>query len=169
MWQAFPCHDIIMRLKPNHNDTNQLNITTILAMYYLQKHWIILCHYNDVVMSVMVSQITGVSIVYSVVVSGADQRKHQSSASLAFVRAIHRWPVNSPHKRPVTRKMCPLDDVIMVLHQDKLQQLKRDKQSNSIHLYTYASLTDRKSVLLWQRSRWSIRSIVQRYSKVYRI
>ena len=35
---------------------------------------------------------------------GADQRKHQSSASLAFVRGIHRWPVNSPHKKPLTRK-----------------------------------------------------------------
>ena len=45
--------------------------------------------------------------------SGEDQRKHQSSASLTFVRGIHRWPVNSPHKRPVTRKMFPFDDVIM--------------------------------------------------------
>ena len=45
---------------------------------------------------------------------GTDQRKHQSSASLAFVRGIHRWPLNSPHKRPVTRKMFPFDDVIMV-------------------------------------------------------
>ena len=43
----------------------------------------------------------------------ADQRKHQSSASLAFVRGIHRWPVNSPHKWPVTRKMFPFDDVIV--------------------------------------------------------
>ena len=44
---------------------------------------------------------------------GVDQRKHQSSASLAFVWGIHRGPVNSPHKGPVTRKMFPLDDVIM--------------------------------------------------------
>ena len=42
-----------------------------------------------------------------------DQRKHQSSASLAFMRGIHRWPVNSPHKGPLTRKMFPFDDVIM--------------------------------------------------------
>ena len=49
----------------------------------------------------------------STVGSGADQRKNQRSASLAFVRGIHRWPVNSPHKRPVTRKMLPFDDVIM--------------------------------------------------------
>ena len=59
-------------------------------------------------MSSIASQITGVTIVCSTVASGADQRKHQSSASLAFVRGIHRWPVNSPHKRPVTRKMFPL-------------------------------------------------------------
>ena len=51
------------------------------------------------------------NLIYNVY-SGADQRKHQSSASLAFVRWIHRWAVNSPHKWPVTRKMFPFDDVI---------------------------------------------------------
>ena len=61
-------------------------------------------HYNDAIMSKMASQITSVSIVCFTISSGADQRKHQSSASLAFVRGIHRWPVNSPHKRPITRK-----------------------------------------------------------------
>ena len=61
----------------------------------------------------MASQIASLTIVYSTVYSGADQRKHQSSASLAFVRGIHRGPVNSPHKWPVTRKMFPFDDVIM--------------------------------------------------------
>ena len=59
------------------------------------------------------SQITSLVIVYSAVYSDADQRKHQSSASLAFVWGIHRRPVNSPHKWPVTRKMFPLDDVIV--------------------------------------------------------
>ena len=62
-------------------------------------------------MNAMASQITGVSIVYSAVYSGADQRKW--SASLASVREIHRWPVNSPHKGSVTRKMFPFDDIIM--------------------------------------------------------
>ena len=71
-------------------------------------------HYNGVIMGAMASQITGVSI-YSTDCSDADQRKHQSSASLAFVRGIHRWSVNSPHKEPVTRKMLPFDDVIMSL------------------------------------------------------
>ena len=70
-------------------------------------------HYRDVIMNTMASQITNLEIVYSTVYSGAYQRKHQSSASLAFVRGIHRWPVNSSHKWPVTRKMFPFDDVIM--------------------------------------------------------
>ena len=72
-------------------------------------------HYNDVIMGAIASQITSLTIVYSTVYSGADQRKIQSSVSLAFVRGIHRWPVNSPHK-PVTRKMFPFDDVIIYEH-----------------------------------------------------
>ena len=70
-------------------------------------------HYSDVIMSAMASQITSVTIVYITVHSGADKKKNKSSASRAFVRGIHRWPVNSPHKRPVTRKMFPFDDGIM--------------------------------------------------------
>ena len=68
-------------------------------------------HYCDVIMGAMASQIASTTIVYSTVHSGADQRKYQSFASLAFVGGIHRWPVNSPHKWPVTRKMFPFDDV----------------------------------------------------------
>ena len=64
-------------------------------------------------MDSIASHITSLTIVYSIVHSGADQRKHQSFASLAFVWDIHRWPVNFPRKWPVTRKMFPLDDVIM--------------------------------------------------------
>ena len=70
-------------------------------------------HYSDVMMDMMASQITSLVIVYSTVYSDADQRKHQRFASLAFVRWIHRGPVNSPHKWPVTRKMFPFDYVIM--------------------------------------------------------
>ena len=66
-----------------------------------------------IVMGTLASQITSLTIVYSTVYSGADQRKHQRSASLAFVRGIHRGPVNIPHQWPVTRKMFPFDDVIM--------------------------------------------------------
>ena len=70
-------------------------------------------HYDDVIMTTMASQITSLTIVYSTVYSGADQRKHQRSVSLASVREIHWRPVNSTHKWPVTRQMFPFDDVIM--------------------------------------------------------
>ena len=76
-------------------------------------------HYSDVIISAMASQITGVSNVCSTVCSGVYQRKHQSSASLVFVRGIHRWPVDSLHKGSVTRKMFPFHDVNMnpfILH-----------------------------------------------------
>ena len=72
-------------------------------------------HYNDVIMSAMAYQITSLTIVYSTVYSGADQRKHQNSASVAFVMGIHRSPVNSQHKGPVMWKMFPFDDVIMLV------------------------------------------------------
>ena len=98
-------------------------------------------HYNDIIMSAMASQITSPTIVYPTVNSGTAQTKHQSSASLFFLRGIHQWTVNSPQKLmasnaknvsirwchhviclwpvnslqkgPVTRKKFPLDDVIM--------------------------------------------------------
>ena len=67
-------------------------------------------HYDDVIMGAMASQITSLTIVYSTVYSGADHRKYQSSATLAFAKGFNRGPVNS---WPVTRKMLPFDDVIM--------------------------------------------------------
>ena len=70
-------------------------------------------HYDDVIMTMLASQISSLPVVCSIVYSDVNQRKHQSSASLAFVREIHRGPVNFPHKWPVTRKMFPFDDVIM--------------------------------------------------------
>ena len=71
---------------------------------YTREQRIYITYHNDVIMSATTSQITSltmITIVYSSVHSGTDERKHQSSASLAFVRGIHRWPVNSPHKGPV--------------------------------------------------------------------
>ena len=98
-------------------------ITTVYNIMPLQLRNFVTCerntsfsgviHYREFILSVMVSQTTGVSSVYSTICSGVDQRKHQSSASLFFVRRIHRWPVNSPHKGPITRKLLPFDDVIM--------------------------------------------------------
>ena len=72
-----------------------------------------LLHYDDVMVSAMASLITSLTIVCVTAYSGGDQREHQSTASLAFVWGIHRWPVNSPHKGTATRKMFPFDDVIM--------------------------------------------------------
>ena len=74
--------------------------------YYQTKR--IKVHYGDVIVGAMASQITSLTAVYSSVYSGADQIKHQSSASLAFVRGIDQWSVNSQHKWPVKRKMFHL-------------------------------------------------------------
>ena len=63
-------------------------------------------HYSDVIMSAMASEITRRTIVYWTVYSGADQRKHQSSTSLAFVRGIHRWPA---------QKMFPFDVIMLCI------------------------------------------------------
>ena len=82
-------------------------------------------------MGAMVSQITSLTNVYSTVYSGADQRKHQSSASLAFVRGMHRWLVNSPHKGPVTREMFPFDDVIMEVPRDFVRSRYRFRMRSS--------------------------------------
>ena len=123
-WRPF-CLDLNV-IKP-HAPCVNLNCVTAKATIVLvilvsdcQWHWInklLWVHsinYNDVIISVMASQITSLTIVCSTVYSGAYQRKYQNHSSLAFVRGIHRWPVNSPHKGPVTRQMFPFDDVIIV-------------------------------------------------------
>ena len=112
MWKVFPCNDIIT----GWGTEWKIAVVCELSCFQLRPQMMTICkisQYSDVIMTAMVSQITSVSIVYSSLCSGADQREHQSSASLAFVRGFHRWPVNSPCKGPVTRKMFPFDDVIM--------------------------------------------------------
>ena len=92
-------------------------------------------------MGAMVSQITGVSLVYSTACSDTDQRIHQSSGSLAFVRGIHRWPVNSPHKGSVTPKMFPFDDVIMAMkfwYKVYCKKFTYQIQLKAIHLCIFA-------------------------------
>ena len=110
-----------------HNCSIYVNIDTIAfydllrtevryykyTMSYTNGWVVVTYHYVDVIMSTIASQITSLTIVYSTIYSGADQSKDQSSASLAFVWGIHRGPLNSPHKWPVTRNMFPFDDVIM--------------------------------------------------------
>ena len=96
---------------------------------------------SDVTMDAMASQITSLTVVYSTVYSGAD-KKNQSSASLAFVRGIHRWPVNSAHKGTVTRKMFPFDDVIMRQTYDRINRAARQETCAKIltSLLLYAQI-----------------------------
>ena len=77
---------------------NWSGITQIIALHDNDNIKTLSPHYGDVIMSAMASQITSLTIVYSSVSLGADKKKHQNSASLAFVWGIRRRPVNSPHK-----------------------------------------------------------------------
>ena len=104
---------------PTDNKSTFIQITIWCTTYHNHLSELMLAsfhgciYYSDVIMSAMASQIASLDIVYSTVYSGADQRKHQSSASLAIGRGIHWWPVNSTRKWPVTWKMFPFDDVIV--------------------------------------------------------
>ena len=100
------------------------------------------CHNDVVTMSLMVSEITSLTIVYSTVYSGADQRKHQSSASLAFVRGIHRGPV--------TRKMFPFDDVIMVGKNDRRQTATNHNKAQTVCRFSgYAVFVTASANVTW--------------------
>ena len=127
-----------LHLHPRYRYRNQLSL--------LQSNFfatITLWLYNDVIMGAIASQITSLTIVYSIVYSDADQRKHQSSGSLAFVRGIHRGPVHSPHKWPVTRKMFPFDDVIMALYDMiLLMKIKMGPSSDKGELRWFQLKTD---------------------------
>ena len=119
-------HDEIVNYVRDSRNENSGNESTITIISMIKPHlvgwWVVVTHHivrwqeythcSDVIMGAMASQITSIAIVYSTVYSDADQRKHQRAASLASVRGIHRWPVNSPHKWLVTRKIFPFDDVI---------------------------------------------------------
>ena len=132
-----------------------LHVETQLTPHYSQQSWsqiLITLHWRHNGRDA--AQITSLTFVYSTVYSGADERKHQSSASLAFVRGIERWPVNSPQKWPVTRKMFPFDDVIMEAHipcafnyHHAIYESTRDSQSPLYKLTIRADLVNKSSVL----------------------
>ena len=103
-------------------------------------------------MSAMASQIISLTIVYSTFYSGADQRKHQSSASLASVRGIHRWSMNSPHKGLVTRKIFPFDDVIMLIFADA-------SRVNLYHSYHPVSWMQQSTNLSTKRRKTQVRPL----------
>ena len=104
-------------------------------------------------MGTIASQITSLTIVYSTVYSDADQRKHQSSASLAFVPGIQRWPVNSQHKWPVMRKKFPLDDVIMFWASNHSPDRRLTARSHEISKPLDLVLNFSNSSEIWQVSR----------------
>ena len=136
-------------------------------------------HYNDVIMNVLASQITSLAIVYSSVYPGADQRKYQSSGSLAFVPGIHRWPMNSPHKGPVTRNMLPFDDVIMAWNENTSRNrtrphvchLKRHRDTKKdidlffgiVQWYAWVYISSYISINMLEKIFWTRPWIIQPY------
>ena len=118
------------------------DLATRYGVGYLCQHcfglWLVAStlpdHYGDVIMGTIASQITRLTIVYWTVYSDANERKHQSSAPLAFGRGIQRGPVNSLHKWPVTRKMFPFDDVIMHMPEWMLTCQLHFREQNSVTL-----------------------------------
>ena len=125
-------------------------------------------------MGLIASQITNLTNVYSNVYSDADQRKHQSSASLAFVRGIHRGPVNSPHEWPVTRKMFPFDDVIMIIspiggnYFSHWWQVKTDSGNGLVPL-GYHSLTESMLSFDGARPRWDHTMMTSSNGNIFRV
>ena len=97
--------------------------------------------YRDVIMSAMASQITSVLIVCSNVCSGADQGKHQNPRVNGLCEGDHRWPVDSHHQGPVTRKMFPFDDVIMNKTANRTTNVNTLRHSNTyLRSWTGSSL-----------------------------
>ena len=145
-WDRHNCRDITTFIEvPDHPD-----LCWCHDMETLYRYWSFAGHYDDVIMGAMAYQITSLTIVYSTVYSDADQRKHQSSASLAFVRGIRRRPVNSPHKWPVTRKMFPFDDVIMVrgIHRSSVIGGFRPRKASNARFVSSGTLTISKGLSL---------------------
>ena len=77
--------------------------------------------------------------------------KHRNSTSLAFVRGIHRWPVNSPHKRPETRKMYSFDDVIMDCKSSAIDKVKIELEISYFVGRTYNNLSTACCMILWSK------------------
>ena len=120
--------------------------TRVMMIHYYVIN--VVSHCSDIIMA---SQITVVSTVCSAACSGTDQRKHQSSAWLAFLRGIHRSPMDSPHKGPVTRKIFPFDDVIMKQTRMPMIQQPSDEYIRSRHRHMHHSS-------LWPLARHNVMS-----------
>ena len=122
-------------------------------------------------MSEVASRITSLAIVYPTVYSGTDQRKHQSSALLAFVRGFHREPLNSPHKWPVTRKMFPFDDVIMSM----IEKCRNCHYENTFDFNWLAAIASLFSIQYkknpLRNHKWGnkLHSLQQKFTKIYQV
>ena len=138
----------------------QLRIWKCLGVIGNILRYILWWHHSDIILGEITSQITIFSIVYSTVCSGVDQRKYQSSTSLAFVRGIHRWPVNFTHKGPVTRKMFPFDDgkgqrctkTMVIL--TKITKVSWDPRE-STHLQQREIMLQQESIIMTDQN-WSL-------------
>ena len=154
IWHKHPRPKLKSQSYP-HTSTKQCQaISRHSDDWKIMKHFyqiVLTIHYSDVIMGTMVSQITSLTIVYSTIYSGADQRKHQSSTSLAFLWGTHRWPVNSPvqmthnvenvsiwwcHHEMIPDRLCWRHDIIFKMTNNILQyapMLQALTQEDSTH------------------------------------
>ena len=95
-------YSFLIRVMPEKYHGVSKNVHAMASSCCFEICWTLHC--SDAIIGAMASKISSLTGVYSIVYSGAYQRKQQSSASLAVVRGIHR----SPHKWPVKRKMLPI-------------------------------------------------------------
>ena len=119
------CHRSSVVMTTNYGSASNDKVDIMATLSFQRSH------YDDVIMGAMASQITSLTIVYSTIYSDADQRKHQSSASLAFVRG----PVNSPHKWPVTLNGFPFHDVIVIFFKTQVAIKFHSMSSANIPLH----------------------------------
>ena len=110
LWPHCLGHDVwnIPYLVRHSIDNSMIVLLHTPRTYYMTRK-----HYVDVIMTTMASQITSLTVVYSIVYSGTDQKKTSKLRVTGLCAGNSPGPVNSPHKGPVTRKMFPFDDVIM--------------------------------------------------------
>ena len=102
---------------------------------------IVYYHYSAVIMGTMASQITSLTIVYSTVNSAPIKENIKAPHHWPSWGEFTGWPVNSPHKGPVTRKMLPFHDVIMKLVWDGCHSTALVKKSTLAELIAWCSQT----------------------------
>ena len=144
-WQRDGC--ILTTMKPPYTLSDYFRVYT-LALRTVKSNLYNNC---DAIIRAMESQITVISIVCSIACSGRDQRKHQSSALLTFVKGIYRWPVDSPHTGPVTRKIFPINDAVIICTQ--WMAMGASNSNYEYHKYQFVSVIG-FNVIGWNRLKW---------------